>query len=72
VHQLARTTSRRDEVEEPPAARRLVIQAQDPPRQHVSATEVVQQPAVETKLSQAPLNGFEIEYGHHASRHHRK
>ena len=62
VHQLARLALGGDEVEEPPAAGRLLVKAQDPPRQDVAAPEIVEQPAVETELAQARLNRVEIEH----------
>ena len=62
VDQLARGPLGGDEVEEPPRAGRLLIQAEHPAGQHVAATEIVQEPAVEAELGQALLDRVEVEH----------
>ena len=52
-----------DEVEEPPRARRLLVEAEHPTGQHVAAPEVVEQPAVEAELGQTLLDRGEVEHG---------
>src|SRR5438552_9629135 len=68
--QLARDAHRGNEVEEPPTARQLGIQSQDPSCQDVAAPEVIEQPAVETKISQAPLNCAQVEHHHPSAADH--
>ena len=62
MDQLLRLTPCWHKVEEPATAQPFGVQSEDPSRQDVATTEIVEEPTIEPKLGQASLNGFQIEH----------